>query len=218
MSKIVSKVLKCREKIFKSKKFNKYIEILNNMEIPQEFNYKDCIPKVFSDKDYNNTIKYFNKEPYNNLYLEVQFYAKDKNINPKKETILVVHPFYPLIRHANFLIEMPEYFKKYLKYERKMIKLLKDKRYNVILFESPDNFARFTYKFYDNGNVKKVIFTQHSTGKALNSKLLEHMDNIEDYKIAGCYGENCIKDVEEQLKDKKIKRMRKLILERAIKL
>lgn len=216
MSKIINEVLRCREKIFKSQKFNKYTEILNIMGIPEEFNYKDCIPKIFLDKDYNG--KYLNNEQYNNLYLEMQDYAKDKKINLEKETILVVHPFYPIIRHANFLIEMPQYFKKYLKYERKMTKLLKDKRYNVILFESPDNFARYTYKFYDSGNIKKVIFTEHSTGKVLEPKVLEDIKNIENCKIAGCYGENCIKDVEEQLKDKKIKRMSKLILERAIKL
>lgn len=216
MNKIINKVLKCRKKLFKSKKFNKYIDILNKMEIPEEFNFKDCIPEIFSNKDYNK-IKGFNIEPYSNLYIDMLEYSKSRNFSKEKKTVIVVHPFYPLIRHANFLIEFPQYFKKYLKYERRMIELLKSKKYNVILFESPDNFARFTYKFYDMGHIQKVIFTEHSTGKVLDSKLLKEISNIECFKIAGCYGENCIKDVEEQLLGKDIKRMEKLILERAIK-
>lgn len=210
-------VIEKREEIFKQKKFNKYITILNNMGIPEKFDYKDCVPKVFFDLKYDK-IKRFELEPYSLLYKDVLKYAKDKDFNRNEEIIAIVHPFYPIIRHANFLIQFPEYYSKYLEYEEKILKILNNKNNNIILFESPDNFARFTYKFYDIGSVKKVIFTEHSTGIALDVNCLETVKKHQKIKIAGCYGDNCLTDVEKQLSNTKTERLKDLILERAIKI
>lgn len=82
----------------------------------------------------------------------------------------MVHPFYPGLRHANFLIEFEDYYKKYLEYERKIKLLLSKSENNVILFESPDNFARYTYIFLNFNSIKKVIFTENSTGNILSQE------------------------------------------------
>ena len=109
-------------------------------------------------------------------------------------------------------------YKSYLDYEEKILVILNNPNSNIILFESPDSFARFTYKFYDVGSVKEVIFTEHSTGKVLDVNSIRDLKHYNNMQIAGCYGENCIKNVEEQLKNTKIKRINELIMERAMKL
>ena len=217
MNNTESIIIEKRKEIFEQKKFNKYIDILDKMGIPKEFNYKNCIPEVFSDLEYQK-IKKFEIEPYSTLYNEVLRYVQIKKIHENKNIIILVHPFYPILRHANFLIQFPEYYKSYLDYEEKILEILNNPNSNIILFESPDSFARFTYKFYDIGSVKEVIFTEHSTGKVLDVNSIKDLEHYNNIQIAGCYGENCIKDVEEQLKNTKIKRINELIMERAMKL
>lgn len=213
----LKKVIEDRKKIFECKKYQKYQYVLDILGIPEEFNYKDCIPKVFLNKNYEE-IKKFKVEPYEEIYKEMIKHAKEKEFILGKEIIILVHPFYPLIRHANFLIEYPQYYKRYREYENKLLKILNNPSLNIILFESPDNFARYTYKFYDEGSVKKVVFTEHSTGIVLNNEDLIEMKEYKNIKIAGCYGENCIADVEKQLKGVNFTRQKNLIMERAIKL
>lgn len=217
MNNAESIVIEKRKEIFEQKKFSKYIDILDKMGIPKRFDYKNCIPKVFADLEYEK-IKKFEIEPYNTLYNEVLQYTQSKRVYESKDIIILVHPFYPILRHANFLIQFSEYYNRYLEYEEKILKILNNPNSNIILFESPDSFARFTYKFYDIGSVKEVIFTEHSTGKVLNVNSIRNFKKCDNMQIAGCYGENCVKDVEEQLKNTKIKRINELIMERAIKL
>jgi len=217
MDEMEKKVINKRENIFTYNKFEQHINILDKMGIPKKFDYNNCIPKVFDDIDYQKINK-FEKKQYNNLYKDVLSYAKDKEIDETKEVKVLVHPFYPVIRHANFLIQDSEYYEKYLKYEESILKELNNPKNNIILFESPDNFARFTYKFYDTGSVKKVIFTEHSTGKVLDKNIKNSIKKYENIEIIGCYGANCVKDVEKQLSEYNLKRNTDMILERAIKL
>ncbi len=136
--------------------------------------------------------------------------------------IVLVHPFYPELRHANFLIEFQEYYNEYLKYERKIEELLSKSENNIILFESPDNFARFTYSFINFDSIKQVIFTEHSTGKILSHENINDLNFLKnkEIKICGCYGDNCIIDVEKQLQDLNINMCREesIILNRALKI
>ena len=220
---IVEEVIKYRKKFFKEKLFEKYNDILDKMQIPEKFNYLDCVPDVFNSLEYED-IKQFKKDRYNLLYKEAKKYVNEKlkKISDLDNVIILVHPFYPGLRHANFLIEFQEYYKEYLEYERKIKRLLSKPENNIILFESPDNFARYTYSFMDFDSIKKVIFTEHSTGKVLsdeNKNDLIFLKNKE-IKICGCYGENCIVDVEKQLEDLKVKisREKSMILNRAIKI
>lgn len=220
---IVEEVIKYRKKFFKEKLFEKYNDILDRMQIPEKFNYLDCVPDVFNSLEYED-IKQFKKDRYNLLYKEAKKYVNEKlkKISDLDNVIILVHPFYPGLRHANFLIEFQEYYKEYLEYERKIEKLLSKPENNIILFESPDNFARYTYSFMDFDSIKKVIFTEHSTGKVLsdeNKNDLIFLKNKE-IKICGCYDENCIVDVEKQLEDLKVKisREKSMILNRAIKI
>lgn len=131
-------------------------------------------------------------------------------------------PFYPELRHANFLIEFQEYYNEYLKYERKIEELLSKSENNIILFESPDNFARFTYSFINFDSIKQVIFTEHSTGKILSHENINDLNFLKnkEIKICGCYGDNCIIDVEKQLQDLNINMCREesIILNRALKI
>lgn len=220
---IVKEVIKYRKKFFKEKLFEKYNDILDKMQIPEKFNYSDCVPDIFNSLEYED-IKRFKKGRYNLLYKEAKKYVNEKlkKISDLDNVIILVHPFYPGLRHANFLIEFQEYYKKYLEYERKIEKLLSKSENNVILFESPDNFARYTYSFMDFNSIKKVIFTEHSTGKVLNDENINDLFFLKnkEIKICGCYGENCIIDVEKQLQDLKvnISREKSMILNRAIKI
>lgn len=217
MNDLESIIIEKRKTIFEHKQFSKYIDILNQMGIPQKFDYKNCIPQVFSDLEYEK-IKKFEIEPYSILYKEVLKYTQLKMEYEKKNILILVHPFYPILRHANFLIQFPEYYNKYLEYEEKILEILNNPNSNIILFESPDSFARYTYKFYDIGSVKEVIFTEHSTGKVLDVNSIRNFKYSNNMRIAGCYGENCVKDVENQLEKAEIKRINELIMERAIKL
>ena len=74
----------------------------------------------------------------------------------------------------------------------------------------------------DFDSIKKVIFTEHSTGKVLSDENINDLIFFKnkEIKICGCYGENCIVDVEKQLQDLKIKisREKSMILNRAIKI
>lgn len=219
----IEEVIEYRKKFFKEKLFEKYDDILDKMQIPEKFNYLDCVPNVFNSLEYED-IKQFRKDRYNLLYKEVKKYVDGrlKKISDLDNVIILVHPFYPGLRHANFLIEFQEYYKKYVEYERKIEKLLSKPENNIILFESPDNFARYTYSFMDFDSIKKVIFTEHSTGKVLSDENINDLIFLKnkEIKICGCYGENCIVDVEKQLQDLKIKisREKSMILNRAIKI
>lgn len=219
----IEEVIEYRKKFFKEKLFEKYDDILDKMQIPEKFNYLDCVPNVFNSLEYED-IKQFRKDRYNLLYKEVKKYVDGrlKKISDLDNVIILVHPFYPGLRHANFLIEFQEYYKKYVEYERKIEKLLSKPKNNIILFESPDNFARYTYSFMDFDSLKKVIFTEHSTGKVLSDENINDLIFLKnkEIKICGCYGENCIVDVEKQLQDLKIKisREKSMILNRAIKI
>lgn len=217
MEEIIKSIVEKRKEIFQHNKFNKYIQILNTMGIPEQFDYKNCVPKVFSNIEYEK-IKKFEIEPYKSLYKEIKEYAKDKKIEKNKDITIIVHPFYPIIRHANFLIQFPEYYCEYLKYEKEILKLLNNPNNNIILFETPDNFARYTYKFYDLDSVRKVVFTEHSTGIVLDMNDIKTLKQYRNFEIAGCYGKNCITNVEKQLEGIKIRRKKDLILERAIKI
>ena len=217
MEELKNIIIKKRKEIFKQNKFEKYVKILDSMQIPEKFNYKDCIPNVFSDTRYKE-IKKFKINPYNTLYKEVLRYTNCNKLNLDEEIIIVVHPFYPIIRHANFLIQFPDYYEKYIKYEKNILKLLNNKNLNIVLFESPDNFARYTYKFYDSGSVKKVVFTEHSTGIVLNKNDLFDLKKCKKAKVVGCYGNNCVLDVKKQLSNINFIDDEELILERAIKL
>lgn len=219
----IEEVIEYRKKFFKEKLFKKYDDILDKMQIPEKFNYLNCVPNVFNSLEYED-IKQFRKDRYNLLYKEVKKYVDGrlKKISDLDNVIILVHPFYPGLRHANFLIEFQDYYKKYVEYERKIEALLSKSENNIILFESPDNFARYTYSFMDFDSIKKVIFTEHSTGKILseeNTIDLNFLKNKE-IKICGCYGENCIVDVEKQLQDLNINisREESMILNRAIKI
>jgi len=218
---IVEEVIKYRKKFFKEKLFEKYNDILDKMQIPEKFNYLDCVPDVFNSLEYED-IKQFKKDRYNLLYKETKKYVNEKlkKISDLDNVIILVHPFYPGLRHANFLIEFQEYYKEYLEYERKIKRLLSKPENNIILFESPDNFARYTYSFMDFDSIKKVIFTEHSTGKILSDENISNLIFLKnkEIKICGCYGENCIVDVEKQLQDLKVKisREKSMILNRAI--
>ena len=220
---IVEEVIKYRKKFFREKLFEKYNDILDKMQIPEKFNYLDCVPDVFNSLEYED-IKQFKKDRYNLLYKEAKKYVNEKlkKISDLDNVIILVHPFYPGLRHANFLIEFQEYYKEYLEYERKIKRLLSKPEHNIILFESPDNFARYTYSFMDFDSIKKVIFTEHSTGKILSDENISNLNFLKnkEIKICGCYGENCIIDVEKQLEDLKVKisREKSMILNRAIKI
>lgn len=220
---IVEEVIKYRKKFFKEKLFVKYNDILDKMQIPEKFNYLDCVPDVFNSLEYED-IKQFKKDRYNLLYKEAKKYVnrKLKKISDLDNVIILVHPFYPGLRHANFLIEFQEYYNEYLEYERKIEKLLSKPENNIILFESPDNFARYTYSFIDFDSIKKVIFTEHSTGKILSDENISDLKFLKnkEIKICGCYGENCIVDIEKQLQDLNVNMSREesMILNRAIKI
>lgn len=205
------KVQNIRKKIFLNTKYSKFQQLLNQMMIPEIFDYNDCIPMVFSDPNYNKINK-FKIGEYRILYEAVKQDVVNKQINNK--AIIVVHPFYPILRHANFLVMNDDYLNKYIKYEKRMIKLLKFSNRDIILFESPDSFARYTYSFLKYGKIKKVIFTEHSYGKVLNKQELSKLVLEYGTPIVGCYGNNCLKEVEQQFNNTKLVRKNKLILER----
>lgn len=220
---IYKNVVDHRKRFFMQNFFEKYNYILDKMQIPERFNYLDCIPDVFSSMEYES-IKKFEKEIYYSLYQETRKYAdkKARKITDLNNVIALVHPFYPELRHANFLIEFQKYYKEYLEYEKEIEKILVNSKNNIILFESPDNFARYTYSFMEFGGIKKVIFTEHSTGKILNNENINQLIFLKnkEIKICGCYGENCIVDVEKQLQKigVKVSRNERMILNRAIKI
>ena len=190
-------VLKQREKIFKCKKFDCFGNILDEMNIPENFDTANCIPKIFSNPDYES-IKRFVIEPYKSLYDYMRTYAKPRKIEKINNIILLVHPFYPLLRHANFMIEKIDYFEQYLEYEAKIFNLLNNLENEIILFESPDCFSRYSYSLYDNYyNIKRVIFTEHSNGKLLENEknLINDLLNLNNLRIAGCFKNCCIDEI-----------------------
>lgn len=74
---IVQEVVEYRKKFFNQNFFEKYNDILDKMQIPEKFNYLDCIPEVFSSLEYEN-IKRFKNDRYNLLYKEVKNYVISK--------------------------------------------------------------------------------------------------------------------------------------------
>ncbi len=220
MNKMLSnekEVLQSREKIFNYNKFNKYEKTIDKLQIPKIFDYKNCIPIAFSMDNYSE-IKKFKVGEYQVLYKEMKNYIRNEGVDANRDVIVIVHPFYPTIRHANFLIEYNDYFKKYIDYEEKITNMLESKNSNIVLFESPDNFARYTYKFYDNNSIKNVVFTEHSNGKVLDKEDLKIFSGVKRCIIMGCYGQYCLKDVKDQLEEMGIDVIcdKELILERAI--
>lgn len=220
---IIDEVVEHRKKFFKDKFFENYNDILDKMQIPEKFNYLDCVPDIFNSIEYED-IKQFRNDRYNLLYKEVKKYVngKVKKISDLDNVIILVHPFYPELRHVNFLIKFQEYYEIYLEYERRIETLLSKPENNIILFESPDNFARYTYSFMDFDSIKRVVFTEHSTGKILRDENISDLYFLKnkEIKICGCYGENCLVDVEKQLQELNVNiiRDKSMILNRAIKI
>ena len=64
----IEEVIEYRKKFFKEKLFEKYDDILDKMQIPEKFNYLDCVPNVFNSLEYED-IKQFRKDRYNCKYL-----------------------------------------------------------------------------------------------------------------------------------------------------
>lgn len=212
-------VLNKRKKIFECKKFENFKNILDEMNIPEKFNYINCIPKIFSNPDYEK-IKTFVIEPYKDLYEKMRSYAKPRKIDKINNLILLVHPFYPLLRHANFLIEKSDYLYKYEEYEKRIFNLLNNKENEIILFESPDCFARYTYTLYDKYfNIKRVIFTEHSKGNLLpqEKKFIEEFLNLRNLRVAGCYKIYCINEIKSNFYNE-ITNIEECILNRAYNL
>ena len=205
-----NEVIKIRNKIFKSDKYKKYEETLDKMMIPENFDIKNCIPQIFNDSKYSQINRYDFGE-YKELYQSIK---KDiPNLEIKGKPILVVHPFYPILRHANFLVESKTYLNKYLEYEKRIIKLLKESKNDIILFESPDSFARYTYSFLKYKRIKKVILTEHSHGRILDKNDLNDLV-FHKAMIAGCYNNHCIKEILDELTDYEIEKLDDLIMER----
>lgn len=210
----INSVLLLRKKIFLSKIYNDYFNVINDMIIPKKFNYLNCIPTVFSNADYE-IINRFEIEPFKSLYNKVEFDCKMINtLNVDENVIFVVHPFYPLIRHANFLIESKQYFDTYKNYEKEMINLLKNSKKDIILFESPDCFACYTHTFLKYKKIKKVIFTQHSYGKILNKNSLDGLKKTKNVSIAGCYKNHCLNDLIDELELDDVCYINDIIMER----
>lgn len=203
-------VKEIRKKIFVENKYKEYESILNKLMIPEDFDPDNCIPKVFEDEKYKEINCYAFGE-YKELYKMIKKEIVNLPIN--NNPIIVVHPFYPILRHANFLVKDREYLNKYLKYEEQMIKLLKYSKEDIILFESPDSLARYTYTFLKYKKIKKIVLTEHSYGKVLDKEDIKNMD-YQKAKIVGCYEEHCIKDVENELRNIEIERIDELIMER----
>ena len=206
----LDEIIKIRKKVFRTKKFIEYENTLNKMMIPEKFDLYNCIPAIFESKKYD-LINRFECDEYYELYRQIK--KRTINLPVKDDPIIIVHPFYTILRHANFLAFDKEYLNKYIKYERKMIELLKTSKNDIVLFESPDSFARFTYSFLKYNKIKKVILTCHSLGKVLDENDLKELE-FRQAMIAGCYKEHCIKDVEKQLANKKLTRINDLIMER----
>lgn len=188
-------VLNYRKKLFECKKFEKFQNILDEMIIPENFDITNCILKIFFNPD-NDKIKGFEIEPYKYLYEFIRCYAKSREIHNKNNIILLVHPFYPLLRHANFMVEKQDYFIKYLEYEKRIFNLLNGTENEIILFESPDCFVRYSYTLYDKySSIKRIIFTEHLKGKLLEQEknLINDFLYLNNLRIVGCYEDYCIK-------------------------
>lgn len=198
-----------RKQIFKNN--NELEKIANNMIVSETFDYQNCIPEIFFNENYSDINK-FKIKPYNKIYDELKEYEMKNEMHSANLTI-VVHPFYTLLRHPNFLVESNKYLKEYLEYEKSIKKIFKNRK-NILLIESPDSFLKYTYKYYK--QVNKLIFTEHSTGYFLN-KNQKNSINFDEYKnieIVGCYDKLCIDQVLEQFKESKIKKNYKYIFYR----
>ncbi len=207
-------VILCRRKFYNKKKYNEFLQLLNTLQIPKKFDYQNCIPKVFNDENYH----VINKFEYNEYLLFYNCIKKNincKTMNYNKDVVIIVHPFYPMLRHTNFLIMNWEYFKKYRKYEKEIFKLIKKSDCNIIICDSPDNYARFGYYLLKYDNVKEIVFTEHSTGRMLENTLLKKIDNYSKVYLAGCYKNHCIEDIKHLILGKEIIEIKSCILERA---
>ncbi len=208
------KVFNLRKKIFKKSKYKDYDDILNDLFIPKYYNYKSCIPKCFSNKDYDK-INVFNHEKYLPIYEKVLYdIEKINKQKTDKNVIFIIHPFYPLLRHCNFLIENTEYLNKYIEYEKKIIKLLKFSKRELVLVESPDSFMNYTYTFLKYGRIKHVLLTRHSEGFLLDKEHSKFLKNIQSASIVGCYRNRCISDFESELKTINYHEIESMVLSR----
>lgn len=214
MEKHIEEVLKNRNKIFESLKYKDFKQVLDSMQIPNIFDYNDCIPKIFEDKYYKTKINTYEIGKYKELYDVVNKDRLEKKIDKNKDILFLVHPFYPIIRHANFLIKDKDYYIKYKRYEENIKRLIESNNYNIILFDSPDNFARYTYTLFEYDSIKKIIFTEHSTGKILQNEETKKLKDYNKIFIAGCYANECLLDVENQFTSSNFVRVENSIIER----
>ena len=112
--KTIEEVKKLRKKIFECTKYIEYENTFNELMIPEEFNPDDCIPVCYTKENYNDICKYsFGK--YKELYEKAKNSINTNGII-KDNSIFVVHPFYPILRHANFLCNNEIFLKEYKEY------------------------------------------------------------------------------------------------------
>ena len=208
------KVFNLRKKIFKCKKYNKYNEILYNLFIQMYYDYKSCIPVCFSNLDYDK-INIFKQKEYLDIYNKV---LNDISIVNKqklnKNVLFIIHPFYPLLRHSNFLIQSDYYLKQYIAYEKKITKILKFSKRDIVLVDSPDSFMNYTYKFLKYRRIKRVLLTRHSEGFLLNKDDIDLLKNVENASLIGCYKNRCISDFESEISLINYKKIDSLIFSR----
>lgn len=116
--------------------------------------------------------------------------------------VVVVHPFYNLFEFPGHYLGITEYQEKVEDVTSKTCHLINNldrKNSNLVLFESPEHYARFSSWFLEAGLVDDVVLTRADSGNPLTFEGMKCIANKEGVFVGGEYSDYCVKNAVEML-------------------
>ncbi|ETR66106.1 MAG: hypothetical protein OMM_05801 [Candidatus Magnetoglobus multicellularis str. Araruama] len=161
------------------------------------------VPDVFQSPDYVMISKY-QGDSFKKLWNIAYNQKVKKNSKIMKTIIVLVHPFYFLLRHLNLLSNLHCAY--YALYVKNLIKLLQSKD-NFFIVDSLESFLLMTNQLLTTENCEGFCITQHKTSEILMGKkrFLEILLKHRSICLAGCYQNRCVDQLGKQLNSNQIK-------------
>ncbi len=176
------------------------------------------ISKHFSkhSKEIDDTVK-FRREMNNEVLEELaRIHTKDNQRDyEKKETIVLVHPFY-FMHDKKYLNKKTT--KEFDKYYKKLEFVLRNSypNFSLVLYDSYLNYVARTGKLAEKGYFDKIIFSEQDSGITMNKLELTYFNKKKIF-VGGLYNGGCIgkaiTEIRENSIPRKIRAIKDLILE-----
>ncbi len=120
----------------------------------------------------------------------------------KSGLVVIVHPFYNLFKFPEHYLGIRDYQPKVNDTTESTCQLIANldrENNNLVLFESPEHYARFSSWLLEAGLVDDVVLTRADSGNPLTFEGMECVANKRGVFVGGEYADYCVKNGVEML-------------------